>query len=115
MLEFFENLGPVGQALIGGIFTWLCTVLGSAFVFFMKDVNGKVLAMMQGFAAGVMIAASFWSLLAPALEYAAANSHGLPVWLPVAFGFILGGFFFKTFGCHGAPCPLCRGSWRYES
>ncbi|UPQ85648.1 ZIP family metal transporter [Ignavigranum ruoffiae] len=95
IIEFFENLGPVGQALIGGIFTWLCTVLGSAFVFFMKDVNGKVLAMMQGFAAGVMIAASFWSLLAPALEYAAANSHGLPVWLPVAFGFILGGFFLR--------------------
>lgn len=61
-MEFFETLHPVFQAFIGGIFTWLCTVFGSAAVFLTREVNERLLAIMQGFAAGVMIAASFWSL-----------------------------------------------------
>ena len=61
----------------------------------MKEFNGKILAMMQGFAAGVMIAASFWSLLAPALEYSVSHSDSLPAWLPVSIGFLCGGIFLR--------------------
>ena len=86
---------PIFQALAAGLFTWLCTMFGSAFVFLFKEVNERFLAIMQGFAAGVMIAASFWSLLAPALEYAEANSNNAPSWLPVAIGFLVGGIFLR--------------------
>lgn len=89
------DMHPVLQAFIGGLFTWGCTVVGAGMVFFIKEMNGKILAMMQGFAAGVMIAASFWSLLAPALEFAAASSSPLPVWLPVTIGFMGGGLFLR--------------------
>lgn len=95
MMEWFVSLDPVSQALLGGIFTWLCTVVGAATVFFMKEVNEKILAMMQGFAAGVMIAASFWSLLAPALDFARMNFTDIPAWLPVALGFMAGGLFLR--------------------
>lgn len=86
---------PIFQAFIAGIFTWLCTLFGSSFVFLFKEVNERFLAIMQGFAAGVMIAASFWSLLAPALDYSEASSSRLPVWLPVAIGFLVGGIFLR--------------------
>lgn len=69
-MDLFMNLHPAIQALLAGLFTWGCTIFGSAFVYFFKNVNRKLLDSMMGFAAGVMIAASFWSLLAPALEYA---------------------------------------------
>ena len=62
-------------------------------VFFVKDVNDKFLAVMQGFAAGIMTAASFWSLLAPALEY--AENSVLPTWAPVTIGFLAGGIFLR--------------------
>lgn len=64
MLESFGQLNPIMQAFIAGLFTWGCTIVGASFVFFFKSVNRKVLDVMSGFAAGVMIAASFWSLLA---------------------------------------------------
>lgn len=62
MAQFFENLPPYIQALTAGIITWLLTALGAAAVFVFKKVNDKVLNSMQGFAAGIMIAASFWCI-----------------------------------------------------
>ena len=59
---------------------------GSAIVFFFKHISRKLLDIMMGFAAGVMIAASFWSLLQPSIEYA-ENSYGSLAWLPAAIGF----------------------------
>ena len=85
------NLNPVLQALLATGFTWFVTALGSATVFAFKSINRRVLDGMLGFAAGVMIAASFWSLLAPAIQMAAES--GLPPWLPAAVGFLLGGAF----------------------
>ena len=74
MFEWFASLAPVIQALIGTLFTWGMTALGAALVFTTKKVNQKFLDSMMGFAGGVMIAASFWSLLAPALEMAEGGS-----------------------------------------
>ena len=91
MIEFFAGLSPVNQALIGTLFTWGMTALGAALVFTTKKVNQKFLDGMLGFAGGVMIAASFWSLLSPALEMAEGKS--LPAWFPAAIGFVLGAVF----------------------
>ncbi|MCL6572214.1 MAG: ZIP family metal transporter [Bacillus sp. (in: Bacteria)] len=91
MWEWFVSLSPVSQAILGTLFTWGMTALGAAMVFTTKNVNQKFLDSMLGFAAGVMIAASFWSLLLPALEMAEGGST--PNWLPVAVGFLLGGAF----------------------
>ena len=66
MFEWFGNLNPIIQALLATCFTWFLTALGASAVFFFKQINRKVLDTMLGFAAGVMIAASYWSLLAPA-------------------------------------------------
>jgi zinc transporter, ZIP family len=94
MIEFFTHLSPVWQALIATTFTWLITALGAATVFFFKQVNRKLLDGMLGFAAGVMIAASYWSLLAPAIEMSRQTSS-LPVWVPAAVGFLCGGAFIR--------------------
>ena len=67
MATFFYELHPVWQAFLATLFTWGLTALGASVVFFTPSVNRKLLASMLGFAAGVMIAASFWSLLAPAM------------------------------------------------
>jgi len=91
MANWFADLNPVLQALIATLFTWFVTALGAALVFFFKTINRKVLDCMLGFAAGVMIAASYWSLLAPAIEMAEESS--LPAWIPATAGFLLGGFF----------------------
>ena len=91
MVAWFTGLNPVLQALIATLFTWSVTALGAAFVFFFKSINRKVLDGMLGFAAGVMIAASYWSLLAPAIEMAEEGS--LPAWVPATTGFLMGGFF----------------------
>jgi ZIP family zinc transporter len=80
---------PIVQALIATCFTWGMTALGAALVFTASAVSRKLLDGMLGFAAGVMIAASYWSLLAPAVELAAAL--GVPVWLPPTVGFLAGG------------------------
>ncbi|MBM3152993.1 MAG: ZIP family metal transporter [Chloroflexi bacterium] len=90
--EWFTSLHPVYQALLGTLFTWGVTALGAAMVFLFKSIDRKVLDSMLGFAAGVMIAASFWSLLAPAIDMAEQNSS-LPAWLPAVIGFLLGGVF----------------------
>jgi len=91
MVHWFTGLDPVLQALIATLFTWFLTALGAALVFFFKTINRKVLDGMLGFAAGVMIAASYWSLLAPAIEMAEESS--LPAWIPATTGFLLGGLF----------------------
>ena len=67
-------------ALLAGLFTWGCTIVGSAIVFFFKNISRKLLDIMMGFAAGVMIAASFWSA-----------GYGKWSWFPAAAGFLLGG------------------------
>ena len=91
MVDFFGQFSPIIQALIGTLFTWFVTGLGASLVFFTKDVDQKLLDGLLGLASGVMIAASFWSLLEPAIEL----SHGMsvPIWFPAAVGFLMGGGF----------------------
>ncbi|OPZ10495.1 MAG: Zinc transporter ZupT [candidate division BRC1 bacterium ADurb.BinA364] len=91
MIEWFVNLSPVYQALLATLFTWLMTALGAGVVFFFRQVDRRALDGMMGFAAGVMIAASFWSLLNPAIEM--AEEFPFPAWIPAAVGFLLGGGF----------------------
>ena len=91
MVEYFLNLHPVYQALVATLFTWFMTAAGAGVVFFFKTINRGMLDAMLGFAAGVMIAASYWSLLAPAIEMSAGSS--LPTWVPATSGFLLGGTF----------------------
>lgn len=91
MVAFFEQYSPIVQALMGTLFTWGMTALGSAGVFLTKEVNRNLLNGMLGFAAGVMIAASYWSLLAPAIEMSEGLS--VPIWFPAVVGFLLGGIF----------------------
>jgi ZIP family zinc transporter len=87
IMEWFSAQSPVLQALLATGFTWFVTGLGAGLVFFFKSINRKTLDGMLGFAAGVMIAASFWSLLAPAIEMADGS------WVPATTGFLLGGLF----------------------
>ena len=82
----------VWMALVATLGTWGVTALGAATVIFFKSPDKRVMNMLLGFAAGVMIAASFWSLLAPAVERAQANS-ALPAWLVVTLGFLAGALF----------------------
>lgn len=91
MTEYMTTLNPIVQALLATLFTWAVTALGAAGVFFHKGINRKLLDAMLGFAAGVMIAASFWSLLNPAIDM--AEGKDLPAWVPAAVGFLLGGGF----------------------
>jgi len=91
MVAFFQQFSPIIQALIATLFTWGVTALGAAFVFINKTVNRKLMVTMLGFAAGVMIAASFFSLLLPAIDM--AESSGVPGWLPAVVGFLAGGLF----------------------
>ncbi len=90
-IKFFESFNPITQALIATLFTWFVTALGSSLVFFFKEIKKSVLDVMLGFAAGVMIAASFWSLLAPAIEM--SEKLGKNAWLTAASGFLTGAFF----------------------
>ena len=80
------------MALIATLGTWLVTALGAATVVFFKSPNPKALNLMLGFAAGVMIAASFWSLLQPAIERAEASSN-LPAYFVATVGFLFGACF----------------------
>jgi len=91
MLETFSGLHPVYQALVATLFTWFMTAVGAGLVFFFKTIKRNALDAMLGFAAGVMIAASYWSLLAPAIEMAEGSS--LPSWVPATSGFLAGGAF----------------------
>lgn len=90
-MDWFISLDPVVQALLATLFTWFVTALGSSTVFIFKTINKRILDGMLGFAAGVMIAASFWSLLSPAIEMA-EEAGGIP-WLPAVVGFLAGGLF----------------------
>ena len=90
-LEWLLQYDPVLLALGATLFTWFLTALGASMVFFFKSINKMVLNSMLGFAAGVMIAASFWSLLKPAIEM--AEESGTLPWLPALVGFLSGGAF----------------------
>ena len=89
---WISELNPIVQALVATCFTWFVTALGASLVFFFKRINQKVMDGMLGFAAGVMIAASYFSLLAPAIEMAEERGN-VPGWIPAAGGFMLGGIF----------------------
>jgi ZIP family zinc transporter len=97
LYKWFIIQTPVMQALYAGLFTWGLTALGAALVFLFNSSNRKVLDTALGFTGGVMIAASFWSLLSPSIAYVEMqNEMGLstmPVWLPPAIGFFLGALF----------------------
>lgn len=88
MIAFISQFHPVIQALFATLFTWGLTALGAASVFTTRRVDRRVLDGLLGFAGGVMIAASFWSLLAPAIEL--SESMNVAKWLPAAVGFLLG-------------------------
>lgn len=90
MFDWFINLNYVYQALIATLFTYLLTALGASIVFFFKNISKNIMDAMLGFAAGVMTAASFFSLLAPAIEHAEALN--MKSWLIVTIGFFSGGF-----------------------
>jgi len=87
----FQTLNPILQALLATLFTWGLTALGAATVFVTKTVSRRLMDGLLGFAAGVMIAASYWSLLAPAIEM--SEGQGVAGWIPAAVGFLLGGAF----------------------
>ncbi len=89
--EFLHGLSPVVQALLATTFTWGLTALGASLVFVTREVKHRMLDSMLGFAAGVMIAASYWSLLAPAITL--SEELGFAKWLPPAVGFLAGGAF----------------------
>jgi ZIP family zinc transporter len=93
MIEWLSTLSPIGQALAGGLFTWTVTALGAALGLPSRVVPMALLDAMLGFAAGVMIAASVWSLLLPAIDLAV--ELGQPAWWPAAAGFLAGGAFLR--------------------
>ncbi len=93
MQAWFFAQSPVMQALLATLFTWLMTSLGAATIFGVKTFNRRLMDVMLGFAAGVMIAASYWSLLAPAI--ALAEAQGMIPWLPPAVGFLAGALFLR--------------------
>lgn len=90
-MDFFYDLNPIIQTLLATLFTWGVTALGASLVFIFKKPNKSIMDAMLGFAAGVMIAASFWSLLNPAIEM--ADNLAMISWLVVSSGFLVGGIF----------------------
>lgn len=88
---FFESISPVQQALVASLFTWGLTALGASFVFLFKTMNRAFFDGMLGFTGGVMVAASFWSLLNPAIEM--SDGEGFVQVIPAAFGFLFGALF----------------------
>lgn len=97
LYQWFIKQSPILQAFLGGLFTWILTAIGASLVFFFKSSNRKVLDMCLGFTGGVMIAASFWSLLSPAIATVEKQQElgitTLPVWFAPAIGFLLGALF----------------------
>lgn len=93
MISHLQQLDPVTQALLATLFTWGVTAAGAGLVFLTRTVNAKLMDSMLGFAAGVMIAASFWSLLAPGIEM--AEQMGQVPWLTAVTGFMAGGLFMR--------------------
>ncbi len=94
MGDFIQQFSPVTQALLATLFTWGVTAVGAALVLFSREVKPRLMDSMLGFAAGVMIAASFWSLLAPGIEM--AEQMGQIPWLTAVIGFMAGGGFMKV-------------------
>lgn len=94
MFDLLKDFNPVTQALTATCFTWFVTALGAGVVLFAKNVNRKLLDGMLGFAGGVMIAASYWSLLEPAIEM--SKEMGIPKWFPPATGFLAGAVFLRV-------------------
>lgn len=92
-MEALADISPIVLALLATLFTWGVTMLGAGSVFMVRGFNQKLLDWLLGFAGGVMIAASFWSLLAPAIEMS-VDQGALP-WLPPVIGFLLGGAFLR--------------------
>lgn len=92
LTDFFISIGPVQSALLATIFTWLVTGAGASLVFFFKTMHRGVLDAMLGFTGGVMVAASFWSLLNPAIEMSERMYPDM-IWMPAAVGFFLGAMF----------------------
>ena len=92
LLDWFRQSTPIIQALLATLFTWAVTALGASAVFFFRSFNKRLMIGMQGFAAGVMIAASYWSLLAPSVRLSKETNQPY-VWLPAAVGFLGGGLF----------------------
>ena len=94
---WFVNQNPIIQALFAGLFTWFITAIGSGLVFFFNSSHRKALDISLGFTGGIMIAASFWSLLAPAIEYVEMQKElgltNMPSWLAPTIGFFLGALF----------------------
>ncbi|MCF1714201.1 ZIP family metal transporter [Flavihumibacter sp. RY-1] len=90
--QFLTEIGPVWAALIATTFTWLVTAAGASLVFFFKTIKRSVFDAMLGFTGGVMVAASFWSLLAPSIEYSEKLYPDFP-WMPAAVGFLAGALF----------------------
>lgn len=93
MVDWFRELDPIAQAALAGGFTWFITALGAALVLFTRRMPASLLDVMLGFAAGVMIAASVWSLLIPAIDLAEAS--GGIAWVPAAVGFVSGAAFLR--------------------
>lgn len=90
MENYLGSFSPLVQALFATLFTWGVTALGAFTVILFKNINRKFLDLMLGFAAGVMIAASYWSLLEPAIEL--SKEGNIPHWIPPATGFLIGAF-----------------------
>ncbi|MFO7851989.1 MAG: ZIP family metal transporter [Bacteroidota bacterium] len=90
-MEFLLEYDPILLALLATLFTYFVTALGSSMVFFFATIRKRLLNAMLGFAAGVMIAASFWSLLKPAIEMTVEK--GDIAWIPATVGFLAGGAF----------------------
>ena len=91
VIEFFSKISPVEGAFYATVFTWLLTAFGASFVFLFKTMHRGFLDGMLGFTGGVMVAASFWSLLAPGIEM--SPGEGFVKVIPAAFGFGLGALF----------------------
>ena len=91
IIDYFENIDPILAAFLATLFTWGLTAFGASFVFFFKNMNRAVLDGMLGFTGGVMVAASYWSLLAPAIEM--SDGEGFVKVIPAAVGFMMGAIF----------------------
>ena len=91
VVNYFQSIDPILGALYASLFTWVLTALGASLVFFFKGMNRALLDGMLGFTGGVMVAASFWSLLAPGIEM--SDGEGFVKVIPAATGFALGALF----------------------
>lgn len=110
ILTYFESISPITAALYASLFTWGMTAVGAALVYLFKNPSRRLLDTMLGFTGGVMIAASFWSLLAPAIEM--SDGEGFTKVTPAAIGFAVGALF--LFGLDKLLPHLHRGHERSE-